>query len=261
MFMQPLVVKYGGSALAPRNDDLLAEIAALHEGAARLVLVHGGGPEIDAALQERGIATERVAGHRVTDAQTLATVEAVLCGTINKRLVRACLALGIPAAGMSGQDGPTLIAQPMRGEGDADLGYVGEIVDCDTALVRAMLDGGFLPVIAPLAISRDASQAYNVNADLAAAAIAAALQASALVLVTDVARVLRDPEDSASGIDRMTVAQARAFASTVACRSSMKPKILAAAGAVDGGAKRAYICSASSRTIAAAIAGEATVIA
>ncbi len=258
--MQPAVIKYGGSALVGADAALLEEIATLHEEGRRLVLVHGGGPEIDRALERRGIVTQRIAGHRVTDAATLETVEAVLCSTIGKRLVRACLALGVPSVGISGQDGPTLVAQKMLGEGGADLGFVGEIVDCDVTLLRALLDAGFLPVVAPLAISPDGAQTYNVNADLAAAAIASALKASAFLLVTNVPRVLRDLDDASSGIDRMTVAQARAFAASEACRSSMKPKLLAAASAVSGGAERAYICSPSSRTIASAIAGDATMI-
>lgn len=259
--MQPWVVKYGGSALAAGGDEVLAEIAALHRDGQGVVLVHGGGPEIDAALRQRGIVTERVGGHRVTDAATLETVEAVLCGTINKRLVRALLALGASAVGMSGQDGATLIAERMRGEGGADLGYVGQIVDCDATLVRGLLDARSLPVVAPLAISRDGTHAYNVNADLAAAAIASALKASAFVLVTNVPRVLRNPDDPSSGIDRMTLAQARDFAASEACRSSMKPKVLAAVSALEGGVARAYICSASPSTIASALAGDATVVA
>lgn len=257
--MQPFVVKYGGAALGA-GAALIEEVCELHRRGQRVVLVHGGGPEIDRALERRGIVTQRIAGHRVTDAATLEIVEAILCGTIDKRLVRACLALGAPAAGISGQDGPTLIAEKMLGEGGADLGFVGEIVDCDVALVRTLLEARFLPVVAPLAISRDGRQVYNVNADLAAAAIASALKASAFVLVTDVPRVLRNPDDASSGIDRMTALEAREFAVTEACRSSMKPKLLAAAAAVTQGAERAYVCSVSSGTIVSALAGDATVI-
>jgi acetylglutamate kinase len=291
--MQPLVVKYGGSSMhcrvtrtstavvpslstapedalrtgsvegdasRPLPDFVLQEIAQLHKEGARVVLVHGGGPEIDQALAQRGIATQRVAGHRVTDAATLEVVESVLCGTINKRLVRSLLALGIRAVGISGQDGPTLIAEEARGENGADLGFVGEIADCDGTLVQTLLDAGALPVIAPLAISRDGAQAYNVNADLAAAAIAASLQARAFVVVTNVPRVLRDADDPSSGIDALTAQQARDFASTDACRSSMKPKMLAAAAAVAGGVSRAYICDTRPGAITAALSSDATVI-
>lgn len=271
-----LVIKYGGAPLAgatchpersakrgvegPPRDSVLAEIASLHEQGEKIALVHGGGPEIDRRLSERGIVTQRVQGQRVTDETTLEIVEAVLCGTLNKRIVRACLALGIRAVGISGQDGPTLIAERLTGAGGVDLGFVGEIVDCSPFLARAVLDTGCVPVIAPLAVSRDGGHAYNVNADLAAAAIASALHARAFVIITNVARVLRDPDDPTSGIDRFTLDEARAFAASDACRSSMKPKLLAAAAAVGGGARAAYICAAKPAAIASALAGNATVI-
>lgn len=261
MVMQPLLVKYGGSALChAEHAALLAEVAELHKEGVRIALVHGGGPEIDQALAARGVVTKRVAGHRVTDAATLEIVESVLCGTINKRLVRSLLALGVRAAGISGQDGPTLVAEKARGENGADLGFVGEIADCDAKLVRTLLDTGTVPVIAPLAISRDGMQVYNVNADLAAAALAAALKAFAFVLVTDVPRVLRDPDDPESAIDAFTPQEAHAFATTDACRSSMKPKVVAAAAAVTGGVNRAYICEAGPGAIVAALSGNATVV-
>ena len=258
---RPLVVKYGGSALASEPDPVIAEIAALHLAGHAIVLVHGGGPEIDRALAERSIATERIGGHRVTDAAVLETVEAVLCGTINKRLVRALSTLGVPAVGVSGEDARTLVAEKMLGQHGEDLGFVGEIADCNVALVHALLNAHMLPVIAPLAVARDGSHAYNVNADLAAAAIAARLTASSFVLITNVPRVLRDPDDPQSGIDRMTADEALAFAQSEACRDSMKPKSLAAAIAVRGGAAAAYVCSAKPDAVARALAGDATTIA
>ena len=282
-YASPLVVKYGGAVLSSgRNaaaaslssraevrstavegspqDAVIEELAVLHAAGQAFVLVHGGGPEIDRRLAERGIISERVAGHRVTDAVTLETVEAVLCGELNKRLVRACLAHGIPAVGISGEDGKILIAERARREDDTDLGFVGEITECNPKLLQILLDGSWVPVVAPLAVARDAANAYNVNADLAAAAIAAALHASAFVAITDVARVLQNPDDPTSGIDCLTIEEARAFAATEACRSSMKPKVLAAAAAVAGGAQAAYICAAQPNAIAAALDGDATII-
>ncbi len=147
-------------------DPVLTEIASLREAGAAVVLVHGGGPEIDAALTQRGIVTKRIDGMRVTDAVTLEVTEAVLCGSVNKRLVRDALALGIPAVGLSGQDGNLLVAERTGGLRGEDLGYVGRIVATDASPLRALLDAGFVPVVAPLAISRDGAHAYNVNADL-----------------------------------------------------------------------------------------------
>jgi acetylglutamate kinase len=263
--LKATVVKYGGNAMAGSvdGDPLLAEIAALWQAGARVVLVHGGGPEIDAALAARGVPTTRVDGLRVTDAVTLEITEAVLCGTINKRIVRALLALGIPAAGISGADGRTLIARRARSVNGGDLGYVGYVGDVavvEPQLIHALLGAGFLPVVAPVAIAQNAEHAYNVNADLAAGAIAAALAAEAFVIVTNVARVLRDVDDPNSGIARFTPEEALDFSTTAACRSSMKPKLAAAAFAVRDGAAAAYICAAGTNAIARARAGDATIV-
>ncbi len=263
-YASALVVKYGGGAMAAGSEDrfdpILAEIATLRRLGSAVVLVHGGGPEIDAALARRSIATSRVDGMRVTDAATLEVSEAVLCGTINKRIVRAAITLGIRAAGISGQDGNTLVAQRALGRNGEDLGYVGQIASTDLRLIRTLLAAGFLPVIAPLAVAADGSHAYNVNADLAAAAIAAALGALAFLAITNVPRVLRLPEDPTSGVERFTPEEALRFAASDACRSSMKPKLCAAASAAIGGAAAAYICAVKPNAIASALSGDATVI-
>ena len=263
-YASALVVKYGGGAMAAgcedRSDPILTEIATLRRSESAVVLVHGGGPEIDAALSRCSIATSRVDGMRVTGAATLGVSEAVLCGTVNKRIVRAAISLGIRAAGISGQDGSMLVARRVLGGNGEDLGYVGQIASTDLRLIRTLLAAGFLPVIAPLAIAADGSHAYNVNADLAASAIAAALSARAFLAITNVPRVLRLPEDSTSGIERFTPEEALRFAASDACRSSMKPKLWAAASAVTGGAAAAYICAVKPNAIASALSGDATVI-
>ena len=259
----PLVIKYGGNALPPAGsgaDPVLEEVVALALTGTRLVVVHGGGPEIDRWLQARGVPTRRVDGLRVTDEATLEITEAVLCATINKRLVRACAALGARPVGISGEDAQTLVAQTAHGSHGEDLGYVGDVTSSDPALLHALLNAGFLPIVAPLAIASDAAQAYNVNADLAAAAIAGALQASAFVIITNVARVLRDPRDPASAIDRMTLDEARAFAKTSACAEGMQPKMNAAISAIATGAVQAYICDARPNAITRALAGDATIV-
>ncbi|MFY9738556.1 MAG: acetylglutamate kinase [Candidatus Cybelea sp.] len=259
-----LVVKYGGNAMAApasgQGDPLLAELASRWEAGEAVVLIHGGGPEIDAALTLRGITTARIAGQRVTGDAALAVTEAVLCGSINKRIVRELLALGVRAAGVSGQDAGTLIARRASGENGEDLGFVGEIVTVDTRLIATLLTAGYLPVVAPLAVAPRADHAYNVNADLAAGALAAALGARAFVLVTNVPRVLRDLDDPTSGIARLTADEAASFARSNACRSSMKPKLLAAANAVRDGAAASYICGAKPNAIASALRGDATIV-
>jgi acetylglutamate kinase len=261
-YARPLVVKYGGNAMAAGDgpaDPLLEEVASLHGRGEPVVLVHGGGPEIDAALAQRGIATKRIEGQRVTDAATLAVTEAVLCGTINKRIVRMLQWLGVNAVGISGQDAGMLVARRLRGMNGEDLGYVGEIARVETQLLETLLGAQALPVIAPLAIEDGFANALNVNADAAAGAIAAALHARALVLATNVARVLRDPDDPSSGIARLKPAEAIAFALTDACRSSMKPKLMAAALAASHGTP-SYICGTGIATIEDALAGNATTV-
>jgi acetylglutamate kinase len=263
-YARTIVVKYGGNAMVPGSaagdDPLLAEIGALREDGSAVAVVHGGGPEIDSALAARGIETARIAGMRVTDAATLGVTEAVLCGTVNKRIVRAALSLGIPAVGLSGQDAGMLVAGAEVGTGGEDLGYVGRVISADVRLLRALLDAGFLPIVAPLAVAADGSHAYNVNADLAAAALASALRADVFVAVTNVPRVLRDPSDPSSGIAAFTPEDALSFAADDGCRSSMKPKLRAAACAVRDGVSIAYICCAKPDAIASALRGDATVI-
>src|SRR5439155_18080773 len=131
----------------------------------------------------------------------------------NKRLVRACLQRGIPAVGISGQDGGLIRARAVTSPAGDDLGFVGEIASIDPAPLVTLLKGGFLPVVAPLAISEDSAHAYNVNADTAAGAIAGAVRADAYVTLTNVSRVLRDQSDPASAIHGLSVPQAHALAS------------------------------------------------
>lgn len=234
------VLKLGGNAMTEAaTEALLAEICSLRDGGAQIVLVHGGGPDIDRELALRKIAPERIDGMRVTDAATLGVVESVLCGTVNKALVRACLRRGIPAVGLSGADGGLLIAAPIS----PSLGLVGAVVEVRIGVLQALLEAGFVPVIAPLGVAADGSAAYNINADTAAGAIAGALQADAFVLVTNVSQVRRDPDDPLTGIRSFTLEGARAFAASEACRDSMRPKMSAAIAALEAGVLRSVICS------------------
>lgn len=234
-----IVVKFGGNAMSiDAEDALFTEVALLRAAGVRVVLVHGGGPQIDAALAAKGIVTERIDGQRVTTAETLAITEAILCGTINKRLVEDLQAFGIPATGMSGQDGGMLTCDRRMPE---TLGYVGTVRTVNPAAILAYLAANVVPVIAPLGVAADFSTAYNINADEAAGAIAAGIKADALILITNVDRVRRDENDPTSGIDQMTASEARAFAGSNSCLGSMKPKVRAAAHAVESGVRRSLI--------------------
>lgn len=257
-----IVVKYGGNAMAAADADdwLLDEIAERTIAGDRLVVVHGGGPQIDAELAAHGIASRRVDGQRVTDAATLAVTERVLCGEVNKALVRALLRRGANAVGVSGQDGACVRAALAHARDGSSLGFVGEISRVDPALLQALLARGFVPVVAPLAVSQDLAQALNVNADTTAGAIAGAISADAYVVVTDVAYVLRDLRDPTSAIVRMTASEARALLAGDVFDGGMRPKMESALAALAAGASAVTIGGRGRGGIAAALAGNATTL-
>lgn len=257
-----IVLKYGGNAMsAPDTEDpLLDDIAARVHAGDMVVLVHGGGPQIDAALARSGIVTERVRGLRITDAETLAVTESVLCGTVNKALVRALARRGVRAAGISGQDAATLVARPAEPIRGVALGFVGEIESVGTALLQALLAAGIVPVVAPLGITEDGSQALNVNADLSAGAIAGALGADAYVVVTNVDRVRRVVSDPASAIASLTMSQASAYLADGTFDGGMRPKMQSALDALARGARSAIVCGSGPGVLGRALAGDGTTI-
>ncbi|HEV3087222.1 MAG TPA: acetylglutamate kinase [Candidatus Elarobacter sp.] len=255
-----IVLKYGGNAMAAEDaeDPTLDEVAALAARGERVALVHGGGPQIDAELHLKAIDEVRVQGLRVTGRATRDIVEYVLCGTVNKALVRALARRGARAVGISGQDGALLGARRAGTLGGIDLGYVGDIAGVDPAAARALLDAGFVLVVAPLAVDVDGGGALNVNADTAAGALAGALRADAYVVITNVAGVRRDVDDPASIIPRLTVAEAEGFLADGTFTDGMIPKMRAAIAAVRTGAKRAVVAGAGYGAIDAALRGIGT---
>jgi acetylglutamate kinase len=257
-----IVLKYGGNAMAAADgpDPLLDDIATLSRAGNRVVVVHGGGPQIDAALAERGLAPPRVAGLRVTDAATLAVTESVLCGTVNKALVRALLRRGVRAAGLSGQDGALLVARFSAPVGGSTLGFVGDIETVHTAVLQALLGAGLVPVVAPLAVTADGATALNVNADTSAGAIAGALSADAYVIITNVPRVLRSLADPASGIAHLTVTEARALLDDGTFDGGMRPKIAGALDALVRGARSVVVAGSGQGALERALAGDGTTI-
>ncbi|NDV13612.1 acetylglutamate kinase [Crenobacter caeni] len=190
-----LVVKYGGNAMtdASLQHAFLKDVAALAAEGWRLVVVHGGGPQIDAMLGRLGLDGRFVNGLRVTDETTMAVVQLVLAGAVGPDLVAGLQRAGARAFGVSGVDGGLLGARKRWGEGPngrpLDLGRVGEVVRVDTDVLATLLDAGYLPVVAPFALAEDGAPC-NVNADFAAAAIARALGADALLMLTNTAGVL-----------------------------------------------------------------------
>ncbi len=266
-----IVLKYGGNAMAAPEtpDPLLDEVAQQVRAGNRVVLVHGGGPQVDTGLAERRAARgervpeseERVAGLRVTDGVTLEVTERVLAGTVNKALVRALLRRGIDAVGISGEDGALLVGRRIAPIDGKSLGFVGEIAAVNTGLVRALLDGGFTPVVAPLAVETDATTALNLNADTAAGALAGELGADLYVVITNVERVRRNADDPSSGLDQLDAVGARELLRAGAFEGGMTPKIESVLDAFQRGAKRAIVCGSGPNALAGALAGRGTTIA
>lgn len=240
-----VVVKYGGAALAAgAADAVLAALVALQRSGARAVLVHGGGPEVTAVMRRLGREPSFVDGLRVTDRETVEVAEMVLAGRVNKGLVDRLQRLGGRAVGISGKDGGLFRARKRLHRGkdgrEVDLGFVGEIAAVDTSLIACLHGGGWLPVVASIAPGED-GETYNVNADLAAAALAGALRADAFVLLTDVPGVLGDAGDPSSLIPELSAAAAARLVADGVVRGGMIPKVEACLAALAAGARAAWI--------------------
>ncbi|HKJ00253.1 MAG TPA: acetylglutamate kinase [bacterium] len=188
-----LVIKYGGAAQEhqPVKETFAHDVVLLQSLGMLPVVVHGGGPGVSRAMKAMGQEAVFVDGLRVTTKEGLAVTEMVLSGSINKEIVALLTAQGGRAVGISGKDGPTVLARKHHDAKGVDLGYVGEIEHVDPTLVRLLLEQGFIPVISPIGIGRDGTT-YNINADSTASRIAGALKAEKMIFMTDVDGVLKD---------------------------------------------------------------------
>jgi len=242
-----VVVKYGGNVLSAKpGGDAVDEDEALASFAEDIVLmrsvgmlpvvVHGGGPQIGALMERVGKEVEFQDGFRVTDADTIDLVRMVLVGKVNRDIVSTINVHGALAVGLSGEDA-NLISAVARSEA---LGFVGDVVGVDPTIVLQLLAQGLIPVVAT--IGTDGSgQAFNINADTAAGALAAALKSEKLVFLTDVAGLRADPADPASLLHRVDAEQLDAMVSSGAANGGMIPKVEACAWAVRHGVRRAHI--------------------
>ncbi|WP_297262467.1 acetylglutamate kinase [uncultured Desulfovibrio sp.] len=230
-----VVIKFGGHAMD--KEALCAafaeDLAFLSAEGTRCVVVHGGGPQISALLERLHIESRFENGLRVTDEATMQAVEMVLCGQVNKDVVRRFAAHGVRAAGISGRDGGLLLASVRQ----PALGRVGEVDKVDPALVECLLAGGFVPVVAPVA-SDAAGQPLNINADTAAGALAGALHADYFVLISDVPGVLDGEKRLIPTLDR---ARSQSLMDEGVICGGMIPKVGSCLHALDAGCRRALI--------------------
>ena len=235
-----VVVKYGGNAML--NEDLkqavMEDIVLLSTIGIKVVLVHGGGPEINSMLEKVGKESKFIDGLRYTDAETMEIVQMVLSGKLNKDIVSILLQEGGKAVGLSGVDSGLLRAQKT----EKDLGYVGDIISVNPEILHTLLDNGFIPVVSTVAIGADGDKnRYNINADTAAAKIAVALHAEKFVQLTNVPGVLRDVEDPTSIIKRIEKTAIGSLKATGIISSGMIPKIDCCLTALQGGVPRTHI--------------------
>lgn len=233
-----VVVKYGGNAM--KNPEcqrqVMHDLVLLQMIGVRIVLVHGGGPAIARSLAAQAIPTQFVDGLRVTDNATMRVVQQVLAGETNKDLVKLLNVEGGRAVGLCGLDANLLTAKQERD----DLGWVGHITDVNVDLVEDLLDQGYIPVIASVA-GDDEGNSYNVNADTAAAAIAAKLNARRLILMTDINGLMRDVKDPETLISRLKVEEIEGLTKEGVISGGMIPKMACVVDTINGGVERVVL--------------------
>ena len=234
-----IVVKYGGNAMI--SDELrqavMKDIILLHLVGIRVVVVHGGGPEISDMLKKIGHQSHFVDGLRYTDEVTMDVVQSVLCGKVNKNLVAQLNRLGGNAIGLCGMDGQLFQAVQM----DEKYGLVGEITAVNTEPVETALLNGYIPVVSTVAQGVDKETAYNINADTAAALLAVALDAEKLILLTDIRGLLRDPKDEETLIHVVHTYEVPGLIASGVVSGGMIPKMKCCVDAIHGGVDRVHI--------------------
>ena len=237
---QTMVVKYGGAAMLDEElkAAVMQDIALLHYVGLQPIVVHGGGPEISEAMKKMGKESHFVSGLRVTDAETMEIVEMVLAGKTNKVIVAHLNQQGATAVGLSGKDGNLIVADKDTSKGD--IGYVGKVIKINPQLIHTLTRDGYVPVISSVAIGEN-GESYNINADTAAGALAAALGATKLILMTDVEGLYRDFSDKSSLISTLSRLEAVDLLKSGQIDRGMIPKVEACITALAGGVERTHI--------------------
>lgn len=233
-----IVVKYGGNAMI--NEELkeavMRDLVLLTTIGIKVVLVHGGGPEINKTLKAMNIESKFEGGLRVTDKETVNVVQMVLAGKVNKDLVCQIGNLGGHAIGLSGMDGNMIKCEPL----DESHGYVGNITEVNMEVVNEVLANNFIPVISTVGYD-ESGNCYNINADTVAAAVAGALNAEALISMTDVVGLLKDKDDDSTLIHRVYISDVPALIAEGIIGGGMIPKIDSMTNAIREGVKKAFI--------------------
>ena len=246
------VVKAGGAIFGDLagTRSLIEQIAILHHLGIRVVMVHGGGPQLDEMQRSLGIEPRMVRGRRVTDDRSIDATTMVLNGLINTRILAACREAGIDAVGLSGVDAGLVRANrrpPVQVEGEAvDYGFVGDIVSIDPTVIRKELDAGLMPVISPVSAD-DAGIILNINADTVASAIGAALGAEKLILCTGAPGILERRDDPRSIVSYTDLAGLRRLEKAGSLEDGMLPKSTAIEAAIRGGVRRVHVISYNAR--------------
>lgn len=250
----PIVVKLGGEVVAsPALAALAADVAELSAAGTPVVVVHGGGPQATRLAERLGIVTKKIAGRRVTDAETLEVMKLVVAGKLNVDLCAALVAAGARPVGLHGASALTIEAskRPPRvyagaGPDPIDLGQVGDVTGVGTPLLRLLLDAGYVPVLACLGASRE-GEIFNINADIVANRVAIALSAAGLFLVSEVPGVLRDVSNRDTRIPRLSVAQGRDLIAQGIVTKGMIPKLEESFAAIAEGVRAIHVVGGLSR--------------
>lgn len=252
-----IVVKFGGHAMVDETGNFAKAIESAQKIGETVVVVHGGGPQIDLALEKAGITSEFVGGFRVTTPEVFAVVEAVLTQEVGPNVAHTLNTYGIKAKAISGRTLPTFVSKRrtlLVDETSADLGLVGDVISVDTSEILALVDNNIVPVVAPISADADSGNGLNVNADLAAAALAGALGASVLIIMTDVEGIYRNWPDKSTLIEAICAEELASLKSTFS--QGMAPKVQSALDAIAHGAKAVRIINGTDpESFAAALTG------
>lgn len=237
-----IVIKCGGAAMIESEymQNIIQDINLLYHHGIRLAIVHGGGAEITSLCERLNLPTHFIKGQRVTDEATLDIVQMVLVGKTNRSIVSQLNQLGVKAVGISGQDAGIIKAKKFMDSSERDMGFVGEVTSVDQRFISRLMEEGYLPVISPIGTDSD-GQAYNINADTVAGAMATSLCAEKLIFLSDVDGVYADSKDATTRIGSLKISTIKGWLQTGSISGGMIPKVIACIQAITEGVSSAHI--------------------